>query len=158
MNINLVHLKKEGQAKSFTVSSSVITIGRRHDCDLVIPLSVVSRKHCELFMDHGKLMVRDLSSKNGTLVNGHKVEEKPISPGDQIGVGPICLLVQIDGVPNEIAHIEPIAPVVQKYEEEDKPQSNHFEEVVEDLSSAQLGGSQTAEIIDFSPENPNLSN
>lgn len=157
MNITLVHLKKEGQAKSFTVSSSVITIGRRHDCDLVVPLSVVSRKHCELYVDHGKLMIRDLNSKNGTLVNGYKVEEKPISAGDQIIVGPIALLVQVDGVPNDIAHIEPIAPVVEKYEE-DKPQNNHFEEVVEDLSSAQLGGSQTAEITDFSPENPNLAN
>ncbi len=156
MDVNLVYLMKAGQAKSFTVSSTVITIGRRHDCDLVIPLSVVSRKHCELYMDRSKLMLRDLGSKNGTYVNGYKVEEKPISPGDQITIGPVSLLVQIDGVPNDIAHIKPITPIVEKYEE-DKPQNNHFEEVIEDLNSAQLGGSQTAEIIDFSPENPNLA-
>jgi FHA domain len=47
----------------------------------------VSRKHAELYLEDGKLYVRDVGSTNGTFVNGERIENRPISlsNGDQLG-------------------------------------------------------------------------
>ena len=102
MNVNLVMLKKNGTQKSFSVPSSVTVIGRRGDCDLCIPLMVVSRRHCELNQDQGQLRIRDLGSRNGTFLNGNKIGEAQLSPGDNIQVGPLSFAVQIDGQPEKL--------------------------------------------------------
>ncbi len=47
----------------------------------------VSQRHCELEEIDGRLMVRDLGSKNGTFVNGVQIEIAPLLPGDKLTVG-----------------------------------------------------------------------
>ena len=100
MKVNLVLFKKNGNKKSFSVPSSVTVIGRRKDCDLCIPVINVSRKHCQLNQDQGKLMIRDLGSTNGTLVNGSEVKEAELQPGDKLTIGPLSFTIQIDGAPS----------------------------------------------------------
>ena len=102
MNVNLVLLKKTGSTKTFSLPSSVTVIGRRQDCDLCVPMMVVSRRHCELNMDQGQLRVRDLGSRNGTFLNGERIEEALVNPGDIVQIGPVSFVAQIDGVPAEI--------------------------------------------------------
>jgi pSer/pThr/pTyr-binding forkhead associated (FHA) protein len=48
------------------------------------------------------LRVRDLGSANGTIVNGKKIKEAVIQPGDQLRIGPIGFVVQVDGKPEKI--------------------------------------------------------
>jgi pSer/pThr/pTyr-binding forkhead associated (FHA) protein len=74
-------------------------IGRREDCDLRIPLGEISRKHCRIIMDGQTLRVEDLGSSNGTYVNGQRVQEATVAPGDTIQVGSLAFVVQIDGAP-----------------------------------------------------------
>lgn len=151
MKVMLYLLKKTGDAKPFQLPSHVTLIGRRQDCDLCIPLSVVSRKHCELNMDQNRLMIRDLGSRNGTFVNGQKVEEARLNPGDQVQVGPVTFIVQIDGQPEQIAGIEPIQHKEEPFVkgDGDKPaQDNHFDEFVSDMANATLSETQTAETPD----------
>ncbi len=124
MDVNLVLFKKNGSKKSFSLPSNATVIGRRHDCDLYIPLKPVSRKHCELSKNDGMLRLRDLGSRNGTYVNGERVDEKPIVAGDYIQIPPITLLVQIDGEPAKIVPPTPAeerAPTVKKKAVEKKP-------------------------------------
>jgi pSer/pThr/pTyr-binding forkhead associated (FHA) protein len=89
MDVNLVLLTQDGKRKDFHLPSSVTVIGRRQDCDLCIPLMNVSRRHCEINQDEGKLRLRDLGSRNGTFVNGAKVKESELNDGDQIAIGPL---------------------------------------------------------------------
>lgn len=51
-----------------------ITLGRALDCDLAVVAPVISRHHAKLVMDGNQLMVEDLGSSNGTMVNGKLVE------------------------------------------------------------------------------------
>ncbi|MDD5064344.1 MAG: FHA domain-containing protein [Phycisphaerae bacterium] len=103
MDVNLVLLKKNSSHKLFPLPSSVTTIGRRHSCDLCIPLMSVSKKHCQLNHDEGILKIRDLDSRNGTYLNGKRVDEAVIQAGDSIKIGPLIFVLQIDGQPQTIA-------------------------------------------------------
>jgi pSer/pThr/pTyr-binding forkhead associated (FHA) protein len=103
MDVNLVLLKKNGLHKFFPLPSSVTVIGRRHSCDLCIPLMSVSRKHCQLNCDEGVWKIRDLSSRNGTCLNDKRIGEAVIQAGDYIKIGPLTFVLQIDGQPKIIA-------------------------------------------------------
>ena len=103
MDVNLVLLKKNNSQKAFSLSSGITVIGRRHDCDLRIPLMSVSRRHCQFNRDEGVLKIRDLGSRNGTYLNGKRIDEAVIRAGDYIEVGPLKFVLQIDGEPKNIA-------------------------------------------------------
>ena len=103
MDVNLVLLKKKGLHKFFPLPSSVTVIGRRHSCDLCIPLMSVSKRHCQLNYDEGVLKIRDLGSRNGIHLNGKRIDEAVIQAGDSIQIGPLTFVLQIDGQPETIA-------------------------------------------------------
>ena len=66
------------------------------DCDIVIPDPQVSRLHARLDKDQDGWVLLDLESQNGTLVNGVKVREKILAPGDVIRIGDMNLTYEID--------------------------------------------------------------
>ena len=103
MDVNLVLFKKNGSRKILPLPSSVTVIGRRRSCDLCIPLTSVSRRHCQLYIDDGVLKVRDLKSRNGTHLNGKRINEAALRPGDCIEVGSLAFVFQIDGQPRTVS-------------------------------------------------------
>lgn len=101
MNVVLVMFRSDGEHRSFSIVHDMTIIGRREDCDLRIPLTDVSRKHCRLVKEKGALRLEDLGSSNGTYCNGQRIQEVILSAGDQLRIGPVTFVVQIDGVPRE---------------------------------------------------------
>ena len=99
MDANLVLLAKDGNKKVFPLPSSVTVIGRRKNCDLRIALESVSRRHCQFNIVDKTLKLRDLGSRNGTFLNGKRIEEQVLKPGDSIKIGPIVFAMQINGQP-----------------------------------------------------------
>ncbi|OHB59433.1 MAG: hypothetical protein A2167_01990 [Planctomycetes bacterium RBG_13_46_10] len=136
MDVNLVLLKKNGPHKLFPLPSSVTTIGRRHSCDLCIPLVSVSKKHCQLNHDEGVLKILDLDSRNGTYLNGKRVDEAVIQAGDSIKIGPLTFVLQIDGRPQTIAETESVT-------ENPPPQ-----DAAEGITDEQLDNSAELESLD----------
>lgn len=63
-----------------------LMVGRRESCDVVLRFANVSSQHCKLECHGGYWYVRDLNSKNGTRVNGVRVGEKLLNPGDVLRV------------------------------------------------------------------------
>ena len=100
--------RSDGEKRSFSIARDMTVIGRREDCDLRIPLGEVSRKHCRLVRDGDTLKLEDLGSSNGTFLNGQRVQEALLSPGDTIQVGPVVFAIQIDGEPPE-EELNPVA-------------------------------------------------
>ena len=102
MHLNLVLFKKDGSQKPIPLSSNITVIGRRHDCDLRIPLTLVSRRHCRLSKNEKVVNIKDLDSQNGTFLNGKRIKEAAINAGDYIGIGPLTFALQVDGKPEKI--------------------------------------------------------
>src|SRR5438270_6339355 len=102
MQVVLVMFRAEGDRRSFSITRDVTVIGRREDCDLRIPVSEVSRKHCRVIKDGDTIRVEDLGSSNGTYHNGQRITGSvTLEPGDSVQVGPVVFVLQIDGNPPE---------------------------------------------------------
>ena len=78
-----------GPLKDSTIplSEGEVTIGREASNGIAVVDPSVSRKHCVLSAQDGRFRVRDLDSRNGTLVNGTGVEEHWLQHGDEIAAG-----------------------------------------------------------------------
>jgi hypothetical protein len=64
-----------------------IVIGRSSDLDMVLVEDMVSRKHARIVAGDDDLVIEDLSSTNGTFVNGEKVQRAHLKEGDRILIG-----------------------------------------------------------------------
>jgi adenylate cyclase len=63
-----------------------LLVGRRESCDIVLRFSNVSAHHCQLTIIGGYWHVRDMNSRNGVKINGVRVTEKRIDPGDVVSI------------------------------------------------------------------------
>jgi pSer/pThr/pTyr-binding forkhead associated (FHA) protein len=67
---------------------TVKTLGRTARADFIVDAALVSRLHCRLTNDRANaLVVEDLDSTNGILVNGKRVNRSPLRAGDTLTVG-----------------------------------------------------------------------
>ena len=64
----------------------MLVVGRRESSDIVLRFPNVSGSHCELSLVDGYWFVKDLGSSNGTKVNGSRVSEQRLDPGDKLSV------------------------------------------------------------------------
>ena len=74
-------------------------IGRSRDCNVRIPVEEVSRHHCQITLGGSDILLRDLGSANGTLLDGHVIpanEDVVLASGNAITVGPVRLVVHLD--------------------------------------------------------------
>lgn len=78
------------------LSRSVTVVGRGAEADVRLPDSGVSRAHAEVHVEDGRVRVVDLSSTNGTLVNGRRVAEAELSDGDRLDIGATALIYRSD--------------------------------------------------------------
>ncbi|HWL93103.1 MAG TPA: FHA domain-containing protein, partial [Phycisphaerae bacterium] len=103
MTVTLVTFGKSGERRDFGLEKKSTVIGRKTDADLRIPLSQISRAHCEVTLNGRGAILRDLGSSNGTYVNDERIEDETVlDAGDRVRIGPIQFLVQIDGEPAKI--------------------------------------------------------
>jgi len=69
------------------------TIGAHPDCDVVLPIPEVSRRHARIVIA-GAATIEDLGSKNGTFLNGRRIDAPlPLNRGDTLRIGTIELRV-----------------------------------------------------------------
>jgi general secretion pathway protein E len=82
-------LKPNGwQGRVVPLSRAPVSIGRHPDNMIRIHDDGASRFHCVIESDgHGKYIVRDLGSRNGTKVNSVKTAQAILDPGDTIKIG-----------------------------------------------------------------------
>jgi len=91
-------------------------IGRHSTNDIPLPDRTVSKRHAVIGRVRGQAVVKDLGSRNGTFVNGQKVEKAILSCGDRLKVGSVMLrFFQEDKTPQgKDAESTTTPPCVQK--------------------------------------------
>lgn len=89
----LVHvvLRATNTNQRFDVKSMTVKLGRSPDCNVQIPAehgASVSRVHAEISIQDGGVSVKDAGSRNGTFLNGKRLEgPHPVAKSDLIMLG-----------------------------------------------------------------------
>ncbi|QDU74081.1 FHA domain-containing protein FhaB [Bremerella volcania] len=97
MQVMLQVIRGPSAGKEFKLPVDNFVIGRGDGCHLKPKSDMVSRKHCALAVRDSKLFLEDFGSKNGTYVNGERVEGTiELKMGDELRVGPLDFLILID--------------------------------------------------------------
>jgi len=101
MNVQLIVNKGAARGRKVQLRHETTIVGRRRDCNLCIPSSEVSRRHCLLQFQDGCLTVEDLNSVNGTFLNEERIAGKSVVyPGDRLFIGPVHFTVQYELSPS----------------------------------------------------------
>ena len=79
-----------------------VTIGREASNEIAITDPSVSRKHCLVSWQDGRFRVRDLDSRNGTLVNGAAIEQRDLQHGDEIAAGDSSFLFLLEDADEDL--------------------------------------------------------
>jgi pSer/pThr/pTyr-binding forkhead associated (FHA) protein len=124
MDVILKVTKGSKVGAKIAVKKDEFLIGRSPECHLCAGSTSISRRHCAITRNGTKVTIRDLGSRNGTLVNGEKTEgEVELQSGDEITIGSLGFLVTIStGIANE-----------------KKPQVKSVAEAVERTAAKSLG-------------------
>ena len=81
-----------------------VTVGRSHDCDVILRSDGVSRHHAEFVAETDAWLVRDLASRNGVRVNGVRIEAaRRIEAGDTIGIEEYELALHRELSPGDVS-------------------------------------------------------
>jgi predicted component of type VI protein secretion system len=72
---------------SILLDKPILLLGRHPECDIQIDSRKVSRRHCCIAQVGDHLVVRDLGSTNGIRINGARVAEGRLRPGDELTIG-----------------------------------------------------------------------
>ena len=86
-----------GDGRSYPLQVGSTVIGRGDQANLRLPDVGISRRHARLDYDGGQVVLTDLGSTNGTMVNGQRVSAVALNPGDMIQLGTTTLTFRVDG-------------------------------------------------------------
>jgi pSer/pThr/pTyr-binding forkhead associated (FHA) protein len=88
-----------------------VTFGRSRGATVHVESEKVSRMHARVRRTGDTIEVEDLGSRNGTRVNGDKLEAVTrVTPGDEIAIGPILAVV---GTTSGLRRASPVADFVR---------------------------------------------
>src|SRR5690349_16533869 len=93
----IVVLSEGLTGRSFELKVDKTTVGRLEDNAFQIQEQSVSSHHCELLLKGNDVIVRDLNSTNGTYINGEKISEKVLKPGQILRLGNVEARLETDG-------------------------------------------------------------
>jgi pSer/pThr/pTyr-binding forkhead associated (FHA) protein len=94
MHVKLKVLRGASAGKEVAITGPRFFIGRSEECHLRANSDAISRRHCAITVDDGEVQIRDLGSRNGTYVNGVRIDgAHGVQMGDQLRIGPLEFLV-----------------------------------------------------------------
>lgn len=96
MDVKLIVVGGKHAGRAIPITGPKFVIGRAPDCQLRPGSDLVSRHHCQLEVEPGRVVLRDLNSRNGTFVNDQPIREPyALRNGDQIKIGTLEFQVEL---------------------------------------------------------------
>lgn len=84
-------LVKDQQGEREVLLIDTVAVGRDPRCDISLADPLLSRRHAEFVASGETVVVRDLSSRNGILVNGRRLPEAVLRPGDVVQIAQLAV-------------------------------------------------------------------
>jgi predicted component of type VI protein secretion system len=140
--MHLRYINKLGIAKDIELTGDPLSIGRSREADIPLLDDKVSRVHCGIRLSDGEFYLKDLKSRNGTFVNGQRVEDTvKLKPGDRIQVGSTVFVLDPASTKEEDAKALGAA---QNQLGDGKGYSTILKEIVDDIAP-QIGVPKSSE-------------
>ncbi len=80
------------EQQALPIETTIVTIGRGLDNDIILEDTRVSRKHAQLRYRQRRFWLTDLGSTNGTFVNDERIVERALRDGDRVSLGGLELI------------------------------------------------------------------
>ncbi len=97
MELRLLVVQGKPLGKEIPITGSRFLIGRSPECHMRPNSELISRVHCQISIEGEEVLLRDMGSSNGTLVNGERLTtEVPLNDGDMVQVGPLGFQVILE--------------------------------------------------------------
>jgi len=90
----VLEVREPGRLTRNVPVTGPLRIGRAAECEIALRDPRVSRQHARVHAREGHLVLTDLGSTNGTMVNGHRISEVVLGAGDRIELGETSLVIQ----------------------------------------------------------------
>lgn len=103
MEYAYLRVKSDRGERPAQLSSIPLTIGRHESNRLILDDNMASRFHCVIEKGAEGYILRDLQSRNGTLLNGQRVMNSALKTGDVIAIGAVNMTVVIHAVSKTLA-------------------------------------------------------
>ena len=103
-----------GREKRCAIYRLPAVIGRDDSADVQLTDPWVSHRHCEIRQSGDVLVVRDLNSKNGIFIRGHRVCESQVLSGERLTVARTEIAVRYPGTAQAAIEAEASKPPGQK--------------------------------------------
>lgn len=149
MQVKLRVIQGPSAGKEFKLPVDTFVIGRGDGCHLKPKSDMVSRKHCALTVRDSKLFLEEFGSKNGTYVNGERIEGSvELKMGDEIRVGPLEFLILIDHTlgavkRSKVSSVQEAASRVAKSSSSGNDVASWLEEADEEEKAQRLDNPET---------------
>jgi len=95
----LVVLTQSMAGRSVELTAERTTVGRVEENAFQIAEPSVSSRHAEILLRGSDIVVKDLGSTNGTFINGEKITEAVLKPGQTLRFGNVDLKLDVPGAP-----------------------------------------------------------
>src|SRR5437867_11667456 len=90
----LVLLSEGLTGRTYELKVDRTTVGRVEDNSFQIPEASVSSHHAEILLRGNDVVIKDLNSTNGTFINGEKITESVLKPGQTLKFGQVELRLE----------------------------------------------------------------
>jgi pSer/pThr/pTyr-binding forkhead associated (FHA) protein len=100
-------MKVGTDVKEIPLGSEPVSIGRAEECTITILDPKSSRKHCTLTVEGRGFALEDHGSRNGTTVNGQKVDSHAMQDGDVIAIGNTTFIFHGEDIAGADTHDAP---------------------------------------------------
>jgi len=132
-------VKNDDEDKIFDMLEEQLTIGRAEDTTLKLEVNGLSARHCQIARADDGYQVTDLDSSYGTLVNGERVKEQFLKPGDTLRLGDAW--IEFQWLPWEHRDLgsAPVAPPDREEVPDDEPDRVEVEPEPDDAEGDDSG-------------------
>jgi putative nucleotidyltransferase with HDIG domain len=94
LHVRIVSGNSKGRTVALEAANLPLTIGRDPENVIVLDQTAISRFHCRITCEKDQYFIHDLGSTNGTYLNGRRVTRERLSPGDELIIANIGILVE----------------------------------------------------------------